>query len=164
MTELDERPASADGDDDDDEGAVVEVDRNGLLILGRAECLRLLGSAMLGRIGITFGALPVILPINFHLVDERILFRTGRGTKLDAATYNAVVAFEVDDMDPLSHTGWSVMVTGLASEVTDPVALAELEIARIPYWAPVEGDRVVEISTEMISGRRIVPGVHVDPR
>ncbi len=143
-----------------DKGDDVSVDRNGLLILDRAECLTLLGGARLGRVGITCGALPTILPINFRLLDERVVFRTGVGTKLDAATSNAVVAFEVDEMDPMWHTGWSVVVTGLAREVTSAHDRARLDDANIPYWAPAAGDRVVEISTEMISGRRIVPTRH----
>lgn len=157
MTELDDRAAEG--------GHMVEIDRNGLEILDRAQCLDLLGGTRLGRVGITLGALPTILPINFRLVDERIIFRTSAGTKLDAATSNAVVAFEVDEMDPLWHTGWSVVVTGLAREVTEPEELARLDGADIPYWAPAAtGDRIVEISTEMISGRRIVPSVHPLPR
>jgi nitroimidazol reductase NimA-like FMN-containing flavoprotein (pyridoxamine 5'-phosphate oxidase superfamily) len=135
----------------------VEHDRNGLEVLGRAECLRLLDQVTLGRVGITVGALPAVLPINFRLVDDRIVFRTSGGTKLDAATRNAVVAFEVDDMEPIGHTGWSVMVTGVAREVTDPAELAALGSANIPRWAPADGERVVEISTDMISGRRIGP-------
>lgn len=135
----------------------VEHDRNGLEVLGRVECLRLLNQVTLGRVAITVGALPAVLPINFRLVDDRIVFRTSGGTKLDAATRNAVVAFEVDDMEPMSHTGWSVMVTGVACEVTDPAELDALASANIPRWAPAEGERLVEITTEMISGRRIGP-------
>ena len=81
---------------------------------------------------ITVGALPAVLPINFRLVDDRIVFRTSGGAKLDAATRNAVVAFEVDDMEPLSHTGWSVMVTGMAREVTDPAEARRVAIGQHP--------------------------------
>jgi nitroimidazol reductase NimA-like FMN-containing flavoprotein (pyridoxamine 5'-phosphate oxidase superfamily) len=143
---------------------MVEVDRNGLEVLDRPTCLRLLDGTRLGRLGITSGALPTILPINFRLVEERIVFRTGVGTKLEAATSNAIVAFEVDDLDPLSHTGWSVVVTGLAHEVTDPEERERLDAGRLPFWAPSAGDRIVAISTEMISGRRILPAVHPTPR
>jgi len=135
----------------------VEIDRNGLEVLGREECLRLLTHATLGRVAVTQGALPAVLPINYRLVGDRIVFRTAGGTKLDAATRNAIVAFEVDDMEPLGHTGWSVMVTGMAREVTDPRQLEDLDAANIPRWAPSPGDRLVEISTDMISGRRIGP-------
>ena len=133
------------------------IDRNGLEVLEREECLRLLASATLGRLGLTSGALPTVLPINFRLVGDRIVFRTGVGTKLQAATHNAVVAFEVDEMDPLWHSGWSVVVTGVAREITDPDDRAALSNGEIPRWAPVAGDRLVEVSTQMISGRRLPP-------
>jgi nitroimidazol reductase NimA-like FMN-containing flavoprotein (pyridoxamine 5'-phosphate oxidase superfamily) len=133
------------------------TDRNGLTILTREECLRLLGEATLGRVGISVGAMPVILPINFRLIGDRIVFRTGTGTKLEAATRRTVIAFEVDDMDLISHTGWSVVVVGPTREVTDPVALAVLAHAGIPRWAPAGDERVVELDTVMVSGRRIGP-------
>jgi nitroimidazol reductase NimA-like FMN-containing flavoprotein (pyridoxamine 5'-phosphate oxidase superfamily) len=137
----------------------MEVDRNGLEVLDRQECLQLLGTATIGRVGVSFGALPVVLPINFRLVGDRIVFLTGVGTKLDAATCNAVVAFEVDEIDTISHAGWSVVVTGEAREVTDGDELAALRSANIPRWAPVGDGRVVALSTTMVSGRRIVPGL-----
>jgi hypothetical protein len=136
----------------------VEVDRNGLEVLDPAECVRLLSSATFGRIGITVSALPTILPINYRLVGNRIVFRTAPGTKLDAATRGAVVAFEVDSIDPLAHSGWSVVVTGVASQVTDPEDQVALEQAQIPRWAPSPQDRLVELSLHMVSGRRLVPG------
>jgi hypothetical protein len=136
----------------------LEVDRNGLEVLDPVECARLLASATFGRIGITVSALPTILPINYRLVDRRIVFRTAPGTKLDAATRGAVVAFEVDSIDPLDHSGWSVVVTGVANEVTDPADLAELERAQIPRWAPSPQDRIVELPLHMVSGRRLRPG------
>ena len=69
----------------------MEVDRNGLEVLGRDDCLRLLALATLGRIGFTSGALPTVLPVSFHLDGERILVRTGRGSKLDAALQNVLL-------------------------------------------------------------------------
>jgi nitroimidazol reductase NimA-like FMN-containing flavoprotein (pyridoxamine 5'-phosphate oxidase superfamily) len=133
----------------------MEVDRNGLEVLDRVECLRLLSFATLGRIGFTSGALPTVLPINFHLDGERILVRTGRGGKLDAALQNAVVAFEADDFDPMYHSGWSVAVTGMAREVSEPADLAAVHQMSIARWAPVGDEAVVAISTDLVSGRRI---------
>jgi uncharacterized protein len=133
-------------------------DRNGLEILDRKECLRLLATATLGRVGVSLGALPVILPVNFRLVGDRIVFRTGIGTKLDAATDNAVVAFEADEIEPFSHTGWSVTVTGESREVTAPDALMRIRAANLPRWAPTGDGRIVEVDTTVISGRRIVHG------
>ncbi len=135
---------------------MVQIDRNGLEILDRSECLRLLEESRLGRVGCTAGALPVVLPVNFRLVDEQIVFRTAVGTKLDAATDNAVVAFEVDHFDPMEHVGWSVLVTGFAREVTNQIELAKLVVDSIPRWVPEGGDRVVAVSIDLVSGRRIV--------
>ena len=134
----------------------MEVDRNGLEVLSRDECLRLLGTAGLGRVAVTTAALPTILPVNFRFDGREILIRTGRGTKLDAATRNAVVAFEVDEVEPATREGWSVVVTGVARDLTDPDELAEAQTPPLVRWASGDDHRVVAISTEVVSGRRIV--------
>lgn len=136
----------------------VEVDRSGLEVLEREECLRLLAGATIGRIGVSSEALPTVLPVIFCLDGDRILIRTGVGTKLEAATRNAVVAFEVDDFGSMDHTGWSVVVTGVTREVTDPDELAALRHARLTRWAPRGDGYLVAISTELVSGRRIPEG------
>ena len=133
----------------------MEIDRNGLEVLDREECLRLLSTATLGRMGLTTGALPTVLPVNFLLDGERILVRTSDGSKLRAATDNAVVAFEVDEFDSMYHSGWSVVVTGVAREVTDPAELAALRLAPLARWAPNGNSRVVAVSTELMTGRRL---------
>jgi nitroimidazol reductase NimA-like FMN-containing flavoprotein (pyridoxamine 5'-phosphate oxidase superfamily) len=133
----------------------VGVERDGSVVLDRAECLRLLGTATLGRIGLTSRALPMVLPVSFWFDGERILIHARADTKLAAATLDAVVAFEVDDVHPRWHTGWSVMVTGIAHHVVDP---GELEaIAAVPRvrWASQGGGHVVSIVPELISGRRV---------
>jgi nitroimidazol reductase NimA-like FMN-containing flavoprotein (pyridoxamine 5'-phosphate oxidase superfamily) len=131
---------------------MTQVDRNGLEVLDRADCIRLLRTVSLGRLGVTVGALPTILPINFRIDGDRILFRTGVGTKLDAATRGAVVAFEADDFDPMYHSGWSVVVTGVAREISDPDDRA---MDTTPRWAPGQDERLVEVSMDEMSGRRL---------
>jgi len=142
----------------------MEVDRNGLEVLSRDACLHLLSTATLGRVGVTSDALPKVLPVNFRFDGRQILIRTGMGTKLDAATNNAVVAFEVDEIDPLAHTGWSVMVTGMARELTDPGELAATQTPPLARWAPGDDHRVIAIPTELVSGRRIVAGLAASTR
>jgi uncharacterized protein len=137
----------------------MEVDRNGLEVLGRDTCLRLLATATLGRVGVSIDALPRVLPVNFRFDGRQILIRTGMGTKLDAAANDAVVAFEVDEIDPVAHTGWSVMVTGMARELTDPDELAAAQTPQLARWASGDDHRVIAISTELVSGRRIVAGL-----
>jgi nitroimidazol reductase NimA-like FMN-containing flavoprotein (pyridoxamine 5'-phosphate oxidase superfamily) len=136
----------------------LNIDRNGLELLDRAECLRLLAQRNFGRVGLTLGALPTILPVTYRLIEGRVVFRTGVGQKLAAATEHAVIAFEVDEMDALSHSGWSVVVTGVAEEVVDTAEIRRLDRFGIPRWTPSGQDRVVALSPDLISGRRLTPG------
>lgn len=138
----------------------MEVDRNGFEVLQRDECLRLLAASGFGRVALHSGALPIVLPVNYALGNHGIVFRTARGTKLEAATSNAVVAFEVDEIDESRHAGWSVLVTGVAREITDPAELDDVRSLPLDRWAPVGAERYVGISIELISGRRTTDTDH----
>lgn len=97
-----------------------------------------------------------MLPVNFVLTPDGIVFRTGWGTKLDAATRNTVVAFEADDFTTFTHSGWSVVVTGVAREVTDPDEVERVRNLPLAHWGGGDRtDRYVCISTELVSGRRL---------
>jgi nitroimidazol reductase NimA-like FMN-containing flavoprotein (pyridoxamine 5'-phosphate oxidase superfamily) len=133
----------------------MRVDRNGLEVLDRDECLSLLRKATVGRVAVTAAALPRVFPVTFRVSGDQILFRTSPGTKLDAATNNTVVGFEADNFDPDARTGWSVMVTGVAREVSDPDELRATKGLQLPRWAPSEDSRVIAVSIELVSGRRI---------
>jgi len=123
--------------------------------LSREECLQLLRRAALGRVGITIGALPAVLPVNFEVLDGAIVFRTSSGTKLTAAVEGKVVAFEVDHADPLATTGWSVLVVGRAREIRDQAMLEQARALGLRPWAAGAHDHFITIPLEMVSGRRI---------
>ncbi len=120
------------------------------------DCLSLLARSEVGRVGVNIEALPAVLPVNFVLVDDHIVFRTAPGTKLNAATAGSVVAFEVDGYDAASHEGWSVLVRGVAGEVTDPEELARMQALPLDAWA-LDGaaDRFVRVPPTVVTGRRI---------
>lgn len=80
-----------------------------------AECRSLLANNTLGRVGVTSGGLPVILPVLYRYDDGAITFRTGAGTKLRSAESGDVLAFEIDGYDADALSGWSVLVQGRAS-------------------------------------------------
>lgn len=124
--------------------------------LTRDECLVLLGTARVGRLGVTIRALPAIVPVNYAMDDDRIVIRSVPGSKLDAATAESVVAFEVDDHDPDGAWGWSVLVQGIAEEVTDPDEIAALRANGLRAWAYPDGEahRWLRIETEVVTGRR----------
>ncbi len=134
----------------------VVVDSSGLEILIEEQCLDLLSGASLGRIAVTVGAVPAIFPVNYRLLDGQILFRTGDGTKLHHSSDNSVVAFEVDQVDPSTHEGWSVLVVGVAREVKDQERAGTMLHTLPRPWAPGERDHVIAIIPEFVSGRRIM--------
>lgn len=132
----------------------MPVDRNGLEVLDRDGCLELLGTQRIGRVAFTSAALPVVLPVDYVLVGDRILIRTSPGSSLDTAVrHGSVVAFEVDNVGTDAGKGiWSVVVTGQTAELSDPAGLAEAKSLLDGRW-PGDG-RFVEVSTELVSGRR----------
>lgn len=137
----------------------MDIDANGLVVLTRSESMELLAGSTFGRIALTAGALPVILPVNYRLDGDRVVIRTNAGTKLAAATRHTVVAFEVDEIEPISHSGWSVLVQGMARAVHDATEVARLRRLRLAPWTPAATEHFVTISTEIVSGRRI-PSAH----
>lgn len=122
--------------------------------MSRQECLRLLATTRIGRVGIHADALPVILPAPYVVDDGSIVIRVAAGSLLDSATRDAVVAFEADDVDPPGGEGWSVSATGVTSDITDPNELERVRRLPLGRWVGDAADRFVRISLEMISGRR----------
>jgi uncharacterized protein len=124
--------------------------------LSRDECLGLLAGRRLGRVSVSIGALPAILPVNYALCDDAIVFRTAPATKLGVALMGAVVGFEIDDADDFLG-GWSVLVVGHATEIRDVATLERVRRLPLKSWAPGELDYFVRVPTEHISGRAFGP-------
>ena len=85
--------------------------------LDHHECLRLLAADEIGRLAVLDGHTPIILPVNYRLDGEAVVFRTDPGTKLDRGP-RAPASFEIDQFDREHRTGWSVVVVGRLEEVT----------------------------------------------
>ena len=133
----------------------MEIDRNGLEVLARSDCLALLACRSLGRVSVSIGALPAILPVTYRLSGEVVVLCTTPGTRFDAALRNAVVAFEVDDLDEASGTGWSVLVTGFAEEIMGHDEVDRAHTLGLRSWATDGETHFVRIPCDEISGRRI---------
>jgi hypothetical protein len=130
-----------------------------LLELDAEECHRLLSGHEIGRLGVFAEHYPLIFPVTYVLDRDVIVVRTHAGTKLEAASH-ANVTFEVDEIDRRSHTGWSVLVRGLAEELTSAHRAELIERTTrsgVEPWAPGEHERWLRIIPQGISGRRIVP-------
>ncbi|MEU6497616.1 pyridoxamine 5'-phosphate oxidase family protein [Streptomyces sp. NPDC046984] len=86
-----------------------------------------------------------------------IVIRTHRATLLGRAAGSEVVAYEADDLDPAARPGWSVVVTGAATAVSDPSELARYRTQLTP-WVDTEMERVVRIQADVVTGYRLVSG------
>jgi nitroimidazol reductase NimA-like FMN-containing flavoprotein (pyridoxamine 5'-phosphate oxidase superfamily) len=124
--------------------------------LTRQECFEHLQRhpVNLGRIAIA-GPRPVILPVNYAIDGEGVVFRTDPGTKFHAAVHKAFVAFEVDSVEPEWETGWSVLIRGQAKVVEDPKELERLRGLPLTPWADGTKDSFVRIEAKLVSGRRL---------
>ncbi|MES5824828.1 pyridoxamine 5'-phosphate oxidase family protein [Streptomyces sp. RG80] len=131
---------------------------DGFRELGRPECLRRLARVSLGRIVHTHKALPAVLPVNFALDGEAVVVRTSAASELARAIEGAVVAFEADEVDPVAHSGWSVVVTGRAAVVTDPAEHERLRREGPRSWAPSPVEVFVRVEPELVTGRELVGG------
>lgn len=126
----------------------------GLEDLSVDECLELLERSYLGRLAFVRDGVPQMLPVNYRFHEGSVVFRTGYGTLLDTVHLSRV-AFEIDALDPATHSGWSVVVHGKAQEVTDPAELERLRELPLRPWAPGARDHYVRILGSAITGRRI---------
>ncbi len=132
----------------------MEVGPEGLEVLSRAQCLRLLRRRTIGRVVLTVEGLPAAFPVNYALLDDDVVFRSAAGAKLSAAFDGALVGFEVDRVDPVLHGGWSVLVRGRASIVSDPEELAKAGRLALRLTAPGDRPFYVRIRSETVTGRR----------
>jgi nitroimidazol reductase NimA-like FMN-containing flavoprotein (pyridoxamine 5'-phosphate oxidase superfamily) len=131
------------------------VDFGAMEVLSEDQCVQLLELHDLGRVALQVDDQPEVFPVNYATDGKIVVFRTARGTKLDRAT-DRRIAFEVDDWDPHTGVGWSVMLKGVAEEVkhgSDPFTAA-LRSHPVTPLAPGERDLLLAIYPAEISGRR----------
>ena len=118
-------------------------------------CLRLLASVPVGRMGFYSDGELVVLPVN-HVVDgQDVVFRTAAGSKLSAAEGQGLVAFEADDYDPETRSGWSVLVNGRAEVVYEDTEIQRLSrLGLHPWVTAVDRPFWIRIRPTSITGRQ----------
>ena len=72
------------------------------------ECRRLLSSTDIGRLGYASADGPRIVPMNYTVAGDRLIFRTAPETEAGRCANGHPVAFEVDQFDEFLRAGWSV--------------------------------------------------------
>jgi uncharacterized protein len=132
-----------------------------MLDLSREESLRLLAANRFGRLAVAMSdGSPVIRPVNyvFDEPSQSVVFRTSAGSKLHAVLQAAEAAFEIDGIDERSRTGWSVIIRGVAEQVSNPTDIHRLDALGMTPWAPGHKRHWVRIRARTVTGRRIVAG------
>lgn len=132
------------------------TDHAGVEVLRTAECLDLLATQAIGRLGFNEQGQVTILPVRYMMDEGHVVFRSAVGAKLDAAVRWQSVAFEVDAWDPRDRTGWSVLVHGIANEVMNPDRQTALSERGLDEW--VKGPHPmawIEVRPIEVTGRRI---------
>lgn len=133
------------------------VDHAGLETLPFDECLSLLASVPVGRIGFHADGELVILPVNHTVDGQDVVFLAAQGSKLTAAEQQDPVAFEADDYDRNAGTGWSVLMTGRAAVVYDEEEIQRLSRLGLRSWASgVEHPFWIRIRPTSVTGRRLL--------
>ncbi|MEV1178719.1 pyridoxamine 5'-phosphate oxidase family protein [Nonomuraea sp. NPDC049784] len=125
--------------------------------LSQAEALERLGAVSLGRLVFSYQALPDIRPVNHLLDNGQVIVRSHIGAAVVSSIHGlvTVVAYEADDIDPINHLGWSVIVKGTAELVKDPGEIARYQ-RLLRAWVNQQMDYVIRIKPEIITGIELV--------
>ena len=123
--------------------------------LSPAECRACLAPGGVGRFLFMAERGPVAIPVNYRMLGQDIVFRTGRTAGAAAGAQLPRVSFDVDHIDDALGEGWSVLVSGDAHLVTGPAELEQVTALGISPWAGGERDTYVRLTAREITGRRI---------
>ncbi|MBO0713199.1 MAG: pyridoxamine 5'-phosphate oxidase family protein [Acidimicrobiales bacterium] len=131
-------------------------DQRGSELLSRTECRQRLAQAAgrVAHLGLVVDGKPVVIPVNYTMLDRDLLLRLGPGTTLDELGRSPVVALEVDVVPPEGGEAWSVVVQGVASPLKDPAALERAARSGPVPLVPEPGHDYVQIRTGVLTGRR----------
>ena len=87
--------------------------------LSKEECLNLLSAARYGRLGLAKDDRPYVVPMSYVFADGRIyLHSRGGGMKMDFASANPRVCFQVDSLDK-GH--WSSVIAFGPARLSDDI-------------------------------------------
>ena len=123
--------------------------------LSRSECLGLVATKSVGRIAYAGPDGPEVVPVNFVLQHHTVLFATSPHSLLGRQLGLDVAAFQVDDIDDDSQSGWSVLLRGRVEPVdTDDLPPAA---ARPHPWAAGQRSLRLRLVPRTTTGRRLLP-------
>ncbi|GAA4888806.1 hypothetical protein GCM10025789_01400 [Tessaracoccus lubricantis] len=109
------------------------------------ECWALLSEAVVGRIAWQGADGIVVVPVNYQVVDRAIVFHTDVESSLAKLSDGRSLSFQVDEIDPDTAIGWSVLVRGTGG-------LADPAVANTS-WLDDDNTVGIAITVTSIDGR-----------
>jgi hypothetical protein len=120
------------------------------------ECRQLLTTKTVGRIAFQTDNGLRVLPVNYVVHEDRIVFRTAPYGIIARSIRAADVAFEVDELDEQLRAGWSVLAIGRCERVEDPAELSAIQQDDAPTpWAEGTRELYFAVRWKGLSGRRL---------
>ncbi|MFF5261198.1 pyridoxamine 5'-phosphate oxidase family protein [Actinomadura viridis] len=126
--------------------------------LDRAQCLALIGPGGVGRVAFDDGEGPTVIPVNYVLDGESVVFRTSLEGRLHHSLATALtgaavrIAFEVDHIDEHDRVGWSVLLRGGGYHMPDH---ERPQGASVEPWPGGERPVYIRLTPHEVSGRRL---------
>ncbi len=130
----------------------------GFTVLDAATCWGRLATEDVGRVVYTDHAMPAITPVHYALDGRSVVFRTDPGSRFGRMARGSVVAFEADVVERTTHSGWSVVVTGIADVIYSAGALRRAELLGLAPWVPGDRGLFIRITPGLVTGREVVAG------
>lgn len=118
------------------------------------ECRQLVRSHCVGRVAWLAATGLQVLPVTYACTEDRICFRVNPASVMGELAAGVEVAFEVDDIDVTTATGWSVLVHGLAAAHD-----GSTQVVLPPPWAPGDRSLTIVITPATYSGRAVSAAV-----
>lgn len=120
------------------------------------ECRALLHTETVGRVAWSTPHGIRIVPVNYTLLEEAIVFRTAPYSELGTHGPNTDVAFEVDQLDHAVSAGWSVVATGRTETIDDPAEIQDIQAGVDPTpWAAGSRHLYLRLRWRELTGRRL---------
>lgn len=124
-------------------------------VLSADQCRELLAEHHVGRIAWAAADGLQLLPVSYAFQYGSVVFRTSPYGVLSELVRPSEVIFEIDDLDPDSRAGWSVVLVGRAQAVAEPRDLVQLwTVDGMEPWAPGIRTLFIEVTPRQITGRR----------
>jgi len=120
------------------------------------ECLELLQGRQVGRICFTDVSGPMVMPVNYRMHGDKILLAISPFGEIARHVPDRSVAFEIDEFDDYTETGWSVVVRGKAARYSFEDLPEDREDWPRP-WAEGTRSLILAITPELVTGRRLLP-------